>query len=71
MGAVVGWLVMQWSKLRGDVTTLEKAVAVMQATSAAVPGSLREIKDEIKGLRDDFKTEMRAIHERVDSKADR
>jgi len=78
IGAMVAWLAAQWAKLRGDLRVVEQKVveaqtraAVLEARFDAVPSTLREIKDEIKGLRTDFTAEMRSLNERVDSKADR
>lgn len=71
MVGLMGWLAAQWGKLRSDVTDLRTRAAVLEARYDAVPGVLKEIKDEIKGLRSDFSAEMRALHERVDEKADR
>jgi hypothetical protein len=69
--AVVGWLAVQWNRLRGDVNDLKTDTAVLKAQYDALPESLKEIKDELKGLRSDFHDEMRRLHERVDTKADR
>ncbi len=78
IGAVVGWLITQWNKLRGEVRANEKAIgdlttrtAVLEARFDALPEALREIKNELVGLRQDFTEEMRALHGRVDQKADR
>jgi predicted nucleic acid-binding Zn-ribbon protein len=69
--AAVGWLAVQWNRLRSDVNQLKTESAVLQSQYNALPDSLKEIKDEIKGLRGDFHDEMRRLHNRVDSKADR
>lgn len=71
LGAVVAWLAAQWRRLRDDLQAVEKKTAVLEARYDAVPSTLKEIKDEIKGLRTDVMAEMRALNERVDSKADR
>lgn len=69
--AVVGWLALQWTRLRADVNQLKTESAVLQSKYDALPESLKEIKDELKGLRGDFHDEMRRLHDRVDGKADR
>lgn len=69
--AAVGWLALMWKQLRADVNQLKTDTAVLSSKYDALPESLKEIKDEIKGLRGDFHDEMRRLHDRVDAKADR
>jgi predicted nucleic acid-binding Zn-ribbon protein len=69
--AVVAWLSVQWTRLRSDVNKLQTESAVLQSKYDALPDSLKEIKNELTGLRTDFNNEMRRLHDRVDGKADR
>lgn len=71
VGGVVLWLIAQWSRLRGDVNQLKTDVAVLNVQYRSIPESMREVKDEIKGLRGDLHREMETLRQKVDEKADR